>query len=180
MQTVYLCRHSQSLYNAGINKGFDTSLSIQGIHQAHVLATMVESKLGGLQNIDCFTSPYLRCLQTSNAIFKYCPQTFLVDERLGEQAGDEHVERGYQNVYSRSEIFKNFKWSKNLSDGSYYINYQKEKDVLGFINKLTNTSFLVTHRPVIKKIMEIYGHEPVDVENCAVIRVNKSGMERII
>jgi len=87
---AYLIRHGQSEQNVGLTRAFDSQLTEEGTQQA----IRVGKALAGVPGLDGLVSPFLRCLQTAEAISLMTGIRFRVVSDLGEWPGRVDSHRG--------------------------------------------------------------------------------------
>jgi broad specificity phosphatase PhoE len=103
---VLIIRHGQSEYNAALTDEMDSKMTTRGFEQVSATGEWLENNfdLEGYQGI---VSPYLRALQTAEAIRKATGLMFVVDDRVREH--DMRAER-VTEIPNRKEDFSGFHW----------------------------------------------------------------------
>lgn len=88
MKEIMIIRHARSLYNVEATKDLDAGLTDYGHQQATMVGKFLKNEFGEYWSI--MTSPFLRCLQTSQHIIDELNCGCVVDGRLGEMTVDYH------------------------------------------------------------------------------------------
>lgn len=149
-EKLIIVRHGRSLYNVRQTKDLDSALTDHGKRQAAAAGRLVAKHIGFHFGM-CFTSPFLRCLQTSEIIDKHLPSHALVRRsRFHVMPGlREYVNHSgtHALVPSRATEFKDFSWPTDIEEWNFEREHNEE-----FMNRMTkvymdlpSVSLVVTH-----------------------------------
>jgi broad specificity phosphatase PhoE len=108
MKEIMIIRHARSLYNVEATKDLDAGLTDYGHQQATMVGKFLKEDFG---DWNIMTSPFLRCLETSQHIIDALQCKCIVDGRLGEMTVDYH-ELDSLHVVERKEKFPDISFSK--------------------------------------------------------------------
>lgn len=106
MKELILLRHGESQYNAYLTDNLDSELTPKGIEQARATGKFLKEQFGNINNFVGITSPYLRCLQTSQIIREETGLEFTVNP------GPREIMMKYQSaeVKNQQDKFPEFTW----------------------------------------------------------------------
>jgi len=91
LKEIILVRHAES--NTQVVNG---KITPNGYHQAKQTAKFIKTL--NLVDFNFFSSPYTRCLQTTNIISEECKTCYKIDDQLGKQRHDEDCENFEKRV----------------------------------------------------------------------------------
>jgi broad specificity phosphatase PhoE len=136
MDEFITIRHGESQYNALLTDNLDSELTPKGVAQARATGKFLKEHFGHIQDFMAFTSPYLRCLQTSQLIQEETGLEFTVTP--GPRECMVHYER--VEVPNRMEQFPQFVWnipcrSKHFFGQSWQFHMETEDE---FINRMSD------------------------------------------
>lgn len=141
MSRIFIIRHGQSEYNAGLTGVFNSELTAKGIVQAQRAGLTLKEEMGGLEYEGIF-SPYIRCVQTTASIHKYTGINFKVDERIGERPEEVHRKNYHCFVPNYNRLFGQFDWSEfsgaSYEDESEEAYHQRLDEFISSLNKDKN------------------------------------------
>jgi len=101
-----LVRHGQSEHNIGLTRNLDSNLTPFGIEQATKTGLYLRDNFSDIKEFVGITSPYHRCLQTSNIIHSLTGISFQV------KPGPREIMMSYDEckVVNRKDKFNHFHW----------------------------------------------------------------------
>ncbi len=138
MKEIIIVRHGESENNVALSDSLDSQITGLGTDQCLKTAEFLSNYIKG--DWHGFTSPFLRCLQTSHIIQKKLNIIFKVDPRLKENPYVMPVDG--LKIQARKEY--PFLWEKN--DYVFYPEIETYlENVRDFIESLPNKSIIVTH-----------------------------------
>lgn len=111
MNELILIRHGESHYNAMLTDNLDSQLTDKGREQAKRTGKFLREHFGHIQDFVGLTSPYLRCLQTSEIIQQELGIEFLVT------SGPREIMVSYDTtvkVPNRSVDFPHLEWASPI------------------------------------------------------------------
>jgi broad specificity phosphatase PhoE len=111
MSRIFIIRHGQSEYNAGLTTAFNSELTAKGIVQAQRAGLTLKEEMGDFEYEGIF-SPYIRCVQTAASIHKYTGINFKVDAKIGERPEKVHRDEYYCYVPAYKGLFGQFDWGE--------------------------------------------------------------------
>lgn len=119
MSELILIRHGESLYNIKITDYLDSKLTKFGEQQAKETGIYLKNNFPDISKFSGITSPYRRCLQTSEIIQNETGISFTVN------SGPREVMINYEVVYIKNykKIFPNFIWKYD-----HGLSYRKETE----------------------------------------------------
>lgn len=139
MQEIYFIRHARSEYNVRSTKDLNSNLTEYGQKQAECVASFLVKKRGfHMQNLAIFTSPYKRCLLTSNAISEaiHIQNNYVLPE-LGEfLLANAHV-----SIDLKEEKIYPPGWDGDISKFKALITKESAPDMVLEFNHETNEVF---------------------------------------
>lgn len=154
MKSVFLIRHAESLYNTGDTEDLDSGLSRRGLEQVGKIGDFLKDTGPG------FTSPYLRCLMTSRAVWEKTGIPFAVDADLAELT--DHYNASVR-VSCRRGIYPEMGW-----DGYCPTTFGGESQaeflsrLRSFWAKVPDRSVVVTHGSVVQTLVLLAAGAAVD------------------
>lgn len=190
---MIIIRHARSLYNLRKSESLDSPISEFGKIQASGVGKFLQKKFPEISTqYVCYTSPFLRCLQTAN----YIQKTFGVNNFSCSKADNyflrvkilpelsEHLELDQKvAIPRREESFPDFIWGDYKEtvfaaqkNQEFLERVVKAKDII--VNETSNEyikPLIITHgttkNTLIKLITEKVNHVPVwdfSYDNCSI------------
>tara|TARA_Y100000034_G_scaffold80510_1_gene96615 strand:- start:8249 stop:8848 length:600 start_codon:yes stop_codon:yes gene_type:complete len=139
-----IIRHARSLYNIDETVGLDEGLTPYGHDQADMAGHFLRDEFGD-DYWNIATSPFLRCLQTSQHIKNYLDCECVVDGRLGEMTIDYHKLESL-DVSERREVFSKMDWDNyNFHDFAHETMSDYLVRLESAWEDTPNRSIIVTH-----------------------------------
>jgi len=157
---ILIIRHAESQWNAKLTEDLDSDLTDEGERQRDAVARFIKDNID-YRSFMGFTSPFLRCLKTSNPLRKLGVR-FFVENELAEIT-NEFPDCGVSVPCRRGE-YSDFEWNYQYES----MNFRKEppEDFLqrlkSFMNRLPQYSIIVTHGSVVQTLTEMALGVPVD------------------
>lgn len=165
MNELLLIRHGESKYNAMLTDNLDSELTAKGIKQAHATGKFLKETFGEMDFIG-ITSPYLRCLQTSQIIaeetglkFKVIPdprEIMVSYEQAIVPARQEEFPEFIWNLPCSSSHWKDDKWHFFKESADEFVN-RMEKFMM-FLNY--EKSIIVSHGTPVGTMYDIRIRKP--------------------
>lgn len=149
-EELIIIRHARSKYNTRETDNLDDYITPWGHRQAkgvgEFMAKHMNLNIGyGPNDFRCFTSPFVRCLQTAKYIAKSLDCHFAIDkawrEYLNHSRRDVHVER-------RDNWGSEFQWGYYPREGVLFkdeFNEEFIERITGGFDRLPQKSIVVTH-----------------------------------
>lgn len=154
MKEIIIIRHGQSRHNIGLTDDLDSELTENGYNQCINTAKYLKKYIN-LEDWSGFTSPFLRCLQTSSIISLLDDIKFTVDVRLRENPCLLPAPGLF--ISKRDKEFCQFDWSlipyppHLVNNGSEeYINSLKES-----IEAMPEKAIIVTHGTAVMTLADM-------------------------
>lgn len=113
---LIIIRHARSLNNIRKSEDLDDGISDYGEKQARNVGVFLAEEVD-LTGFEFFTSPFLRCLQTSEAISSRCGMEPIVMPQLREYLN--HGGRAVE-VINRKGLFPRMNWGVYPDEGEIY------------------------------------------------------------
>lgn len=145
-EELVIIRHGRSEYNTTKTGGLDCGITDFGKHQAKVVGRFLKNQMS-LRDFRFFTSPFYRCLVTSNIIAEESGYSFKIHQGLREYIN--HSGREVK-IPNRSDEFANprFNWLFYPAEGVTYTDEWNERFLLRMQDchaSLPPKSVVVTH-----------------------------------
>lgn len=167
-----IVRHAQSGYNAGFTANLDSEITEEGIKQGNATSGFLYDQFPDIKEFYGITSPYHRCLQTSNIIHQKTGIKFLVSP------GPREIMTEYEEceVENRAHLFPHFEWS---FEGNLKFKRETAEEFVERITKFVDTLdhkklLIVTHGSPVTTLYERFLNMPGTadtmnfVRNCAI------------
>lgn len=105
---LILIRHGESEYNASLTKNLDSNLTIRGKEQAILTGRFLKENVPDIEDFTFLTSPYARCLQTSD-----CIKDQIEKNVVKVNAGPREIMVNYEQVKikNRKKDYPHFDWN---------------------------------------------------------------------
>lgn len=161
-KNVIIIRHGRSKHNLGLTKNLNSEISDYGQTMAmavgRFLKTQLRTNAFGLdpfrnESFEIYTSPYLRCLQTTELICANAgilPQRVNVDPRLREYNGHAMAwgdEAQVTSYHGSSYGFGQYNWRlmEQHRSFSHEVNEELHGRLLSFFEESGNNVIVVSH-----------------------------------
>lgn len=179
MKEIMIIRHARSLYNVEATKDLDAGLTDYGHQQATMVGKFLKEDFG---DWSIMTSPFLRCLETSQHIIDELGCGAVVEGRLGEMTVDYH-ELDSLHVVERKEKFPDINFSQFNHNDFAHERMDEYADRLEKVwHEVPDKTILVTHGSPVLSFIRMhegkFGSVPLwnhSVGNCSMtwIRGNR-------
>ena len=128
MKDYIFVRHAESHYNARLTKNLDSNLTLRGVEQAVKTGMYLRDNIPNIHESIGITSPYHRCLQTSDIIHSLTGIEFQVKPAPRE------IMMIYDEckVINRKDSFNHFYW--HHEEDFYFLTENEEE----FVNRMKN------------------------------------------
>lgn len=166
---LIVIRHGQSEYNAKLTDNLNSNLTEKGIEQAIATGKYLKQNIPNIHEFYGITSPYLRCLQTSDYINREIGNSFTVESAVREAMME------YEECRVEKKHFPHFSW-KNWTESHEIYRTETESELVSRIwNLLKSLShpklILVSHASPVAVIHDLacgLSHEEC-VENVTIL-----------
>lgn len=163
---MYFIRHGQSEWQTQRTKDQNSSLTVLGIEQCHLLNSYLRNSIiFSHENPIIFSSPLTRALQTATELKK----PYVIDDRIQEASF--HLSQSLP-FYENISLYKG-----HTSDNEHYNIFKKTvKDFLIHLisMKKQKTALIYTHGGVIKTCLRIIHDNDglcYTINNCSITRI---------
>lgn len=175
MSHYIFIRHGQSQYNAELTTNLDSNLTPFGVEQAVKTGVYLKDNFPDIAEYIGITSPYHRCLQTSDIIHGICGLSFQV------KPGPREVMMSYDEckVVNRKEKFGHFRWHHD--DDFHFLNENEGEFVVRMRNFILSEDhaklLVVSHGTPIRAMFDaVIGEQSMPdlcnyPDNCSVSHV---------
>ena len=178
---LIIIRHARSKYNLRTSNHLDDSLSEYGERQAINVGEFFKDAMD-VSGHTCYTSPFLRCLQTTNLINPDVKSRPIITHQLRDYLN--HSAGRSVHVPNRKDHFSQFDWDRYPDEGEEYKEEFNETFLMRMhdaYHHLDDRSVVVTHGLPALVLLHIasettISHVPVwdhSIDNCSISVIRK-------
>lgn len=191
MSNLFIIRHARSKFNVKQTLDLDSNLTAAGFQQSYMLAKFLKKMSEKISISKIITSPFLRCLQTTQPIAESLGLKAIVDNDLHEYTLHEHLSQGLQGteIPCRADEFK---YQYLNEEKTFVFHAETNEDfhqrMLRVLSKIEDGVILVSHGLPILTMLHILkgniGSIPLwdhSVHNASIswIKFHSNGMRQI-
>ncbi len=178
MEKLIIIRHGNSQHNEKLTKDLDSQLTELGVNQATKVGKNIKKYVPDIEKFKCFTSPFLRCLRTSEliSIHNDKPLKFKIFVPINE-CKTSYPKEGCK-VPNRQSIFSDFDWEDCPKMGWHFFK-ETYSEMVNRLRKaleiLPSRALVVSHGTPVLTLAKLASNQDVqnptkwndDIKNCS-------------